>query len=285
MLQLLFEEKECVNRVSGFNQSSDTSTVNNETVNSQLKIRYSKVRRAEVYLCKFDKALEFEHSGNQYVIVIQNSSFNKSSHTLVIPCVTQCISDLPVHHIFRFSPENMVNYSKARVSQKTYFALGEYITPVHKSRLIKYLGTMTEDFMNKNIQPIIDLSLNLKREVVYRDLNLVQIQLLSFVDINELISISKMSLETREKAHKILQLFGFDYKHDGVQYLLDAICISKKLEYFNLEKLSNKLFETGKYNIDAKEIQRLISARVKERFGFKESPTIDFIRLVKRFLV
>lgn len=211
----------------------------------------------------------------------------------------------------------MVDHSNAKVSSKINVALGEAIKTVSKSRLIEYLGTMTEDFMDENIQPIIDRSLALKRKTetvtvskpevktviqtktvyveknldavqmakaTYRDLNLAQMQLLSFVDINELISISKTSAKDSEKAHKILQLFGFDFSKNGVQHLLDAICISPKSEYFNLETLSKKLSETGKYTIEASEIQRLIVARVKERFRLKKSPTIDFIRLVNRLL-
>lgn len=121
-------------------------------------------------------------------------------------------------------------------------------------------------------------------KATYRDLNLTQIQLLSFVDIDELLFISKSSIKDSKKSYKILQLFGFDFSKNGVQYLLDAICIAPKSKYFNLETLSQKLSETGEYTIEASEIQRLIVARVKERFKLKKSPTIDFIRLVNRLL-
>lgn len=117
---------------------------------------------------------------------------------IVLPCTTQHKANLPVHYIFRFSSENMVDHSNAKVSSKINVTLGEAITTVSKSRLIEYLGTMTE--------------------------------------------------------------------------------------YFNLETLSKKLSKTGKYTIEASEIQRLIVARVKERFRLKKSPTIDFIRLVNRLL-
>ena len=121
-------------------------------------------------------------------------------------------------------------------------------------------------------------------KATYRDLNLTQIQLLSFVDIDELLFISKSSIKDSKKSYKILQVFGFDFSKNGVQYLLDAICIAPKSKYFNLETLSQKLSETGEYTIEASEIQRLIVARVKERFKLKKSPTIDFIRLVNRLL-
>lgn len=37
-------------------------------------------------------------------------------------------------------------------------------------------------------------------------------------------------------------------------------------------------------NDDKDEIKRLIVARVKENFGFRKAPTIDFIRLINNFL-
>lgn len=281
-------------------------------------LRYPKVKRAEVYLCDFGKPFKHEQGGKRYAIIIQNDTGNKHSpNTIVLPCTTQYKPDLPVHYTFRFSSENMVDYSNAKVSGKTNVALGEAITTISKFKLIEYLGTMTQNFMDENIQPIIDQALALKRKTetitiskpeiktvvqtktvyvqkdldavqmakaTYRDLNLAQIQLLSFVDIDELISISKSSTEDIEKAYKILQLFGFDFSKNGVHYLLDAICIAPKSKYFSLETLSQKLSETGKYTIEASEIQRFIVARVKERFRFRKSPTIDFIRLVNCLL-
>lgn len=295
-----------------------TYDISDATEEPKFVLRYPKVKRAEVYLCDFGETLEHEQGGKRYAIIIQNDSGNEHSpNTIVLPCTTQHKANLPVHYIFRFSSENMVDYSNTKVSSKINVALGGNITTVSKSRLIEYLGTMTENFMDENIQPIIDHSLALKRntetvtvskpeikkviqtktvyvekdidavqmaKVTYRDLNLAQMQLLAFVDIDELFSISKSSIKDSEKAHKILQLFGFDFSKNGVQYLFDAVCIAPKSEYFNLETLSQKLFETGEYTIEASEIQRLIVARVKERFRFKKSPAIDFIRLVNCLL-
>lgn len=279
-----------------------TYNTSDATEEPKFVLRYPKVKRGEVYLCDFGENLEQELNGKRYAIIIQNDDGNEHSpNTIVLPCTTQHKNNLPVHYIFRFSSENMVEYSNARVSSKINVALGENITTVSKSRLTNYLGTMTENFMDEHIQPIIDRSLALKRKTktvyvekdldsvqmakaTYRDLNLTQIQLLSFVNIDELLLISKSSIKDSEKSYKILQLFGFDFSKNGVQYLLDAICIAPKSKYFNLETLSQKLSETGEYTIEASEIQRLIVARVKERFKLKKSPTIDFIRLVNRLL-
>ena len=77
-------------------------------------------------------------------------------------------------------------------------------------------------------------------------------------------------------------MFGFDLKKNGVQYLLKAIITSPKNDYFNVETLSESVSQEE--GIDQKEIKRLIIARVKETFGFRKAPTIDFIRLVNIFL-
>ena len=116
-----------------------------------------------------------------------------------------------------------------------------------------------------------------------KDVNMTQVQLLSFVDIKELMRISQSTSTDEVKAQKILDLFGFDFKRNGVQYLLKAIIASPKNAYFNLETLSETVSRTE--GIDKEEIKRLIVARVKETFGFRKAPTIDFIRLVNNFLV
>lgn len=296
------EAKPNVNKKAVICEEIVTYNTSDATEEPKFVLRYPKVKRGEVYLCDFGESFEGESGGKRYAIIIQNDDGNEHSlTTIVLPCTTKHKNNLPVHYIFRFSSENMVEYSNAKVSSKINVALGENITTISKSRLINYLGTMTENFMDEHIQPIIDRSLALKRKTktvyvekdldsvqmakaTYRDLNLTQIQLLSFVDIDELLFISKSSIKDSEKSYKILQLFGFDFSKNGVQYLLDAICIAPKSKYFNLETLSQKLSETGEYTIEASEIQRLIVARVKERFKLKKSPTIDFIRLVNRLL-
>lgn len=124
-------------------------------------------------------------------------------------------------------------------------------------------------------------NLELPRE--RKDVNMTQVQLLSFVDINELLKISQTNSNNEIKTQKILELFGFDFKRNGVQYLLKAIIASSKDAYFNIETLSESVSLSE--CVDKEEIKRLIVARVKERFGFRKAPTIDFIRLVSNLLV
>ena len=271
---------------------------------------YSQVKRGEVYMCDFGKPYGSEQAFERYAIVIQNDVGNLSSPTtIVIACTTQPKKHLPVHYHFKFSSKNMIDYDFERVGSEPNVILAEHIKSVDKTRLRKYLGTLTPEFM-KIIQDKIDISLALsrdvktivKKEIVYvdrpipaepavkpetpkehKDVSIVQIQLLSFVDINKLFNISQGDSTDEVKAQKILELFGFDFTKNGVQYLLKAIIASPKNAYFNLETLSKSVSQNEK--VDKDEVARLIVARVKETFGFKKAPTIDFIRLVNNFLV
>ena len=194
--------------------------------------------------------------------------------------------------------------------------MAEQIRTVDKTRLRRYIGFLTPEFMEQ-IEEKIYISLDLKpketivekevfvdkivEKIVYvdkivplkeetdvkpqkeqRDINMVQVQLLSFVNINELIKISQSKSTDEIKAKKILELFNFDFTKKGVEYLLKAIIASPKTNYFNLETLSDIV--SKEENDDKDEIKRLIVARVKENFGFRKAPTIDFIRLINNFL-
>lgn len=271
---------------------------------------YSKVKRGEMYWCDFGKPYGSEQGGYRPAIIIQNDDGNLSSpNTIVIPCTTAYKAKLPTHYLFTFSSQNIIDYDLERLGTAENVFLAEHIYTVAKARLRKYIGTVTPEVM-EILQEKIDISLHLgrkiktivKQEKVYidrpvpkktmanqkvskerKDVNMAQVQLLSFVDINELLKISQSYSTDEVKAQKILELFGFDFNKKGVQYLLKAIITSPKDDYFNLETLSESVSQ--KESIDKEEIKRLIVARVKERFGLKKSPTIDFIRLINNFLV
>ncbi len=267
---------------------------------SEYDLIYSEVKRGEVYLCDFGEPYGSEQGFKRYAIVIQNDDGNlHSPTTIVIACTTEHKKILPVHYHCTFSSQNMIDYDFARVGSEENVIMAEQIQTVDKTRLRKYLGTLTPEFMTM-LQEKIDISLHLSREVKSivkkekvsvdrpvpkerKDVNMVQVQLLSFVDINELLKISQNYSTDEVKAHRILELFGFDFKKNGVQYLLKAIITSPKDAYFNLETLSESVSRTE--SIDKEEIKRLIVARVKETFGFRKAPTIDFIRLVNNFLL
>lgn len=295
-------------------EKSIMESTNQEVMSAQTTqnydLIYSTVKRGEVYLCDFGEPYGSEQGYMRYAIVVQNDEGNlHSATTIVLACTTKQKKILPVHHHFVFSNENMLDYNVLRIGSKQNVVMAEQIRTIDKTRLRKFLGTMTPEFMEK-VQKIIDSSLHLKRteEVIdkpkkdyidktvyrnvqigsnkpkeYRNLNMVQMQLLAMVNIEELFKISKTKDSDGIKSERILQLFGFDMQKNGVQYLLKAILISPKDAYFNLETLCESIYK-NEPTIEKDEIKRIIVARVKEQFKLKKSPTIDFIRLVNSFL-
>ena len=258
---------------------------------SEYDIIYSKVKRGEVYLCDFGEPYGSEEGFMRYAIIAQNDDGNfHSPTTIVIACTSEYKKRLPVHLHCTFSSSNMVAYDLEKVGSTENVIMAEQIRTVDKTRLRKYLGMLTTDFMEQ-IDEKLNISLQLSQKVMVdpnapkerKDVNMVQIRLLSFVDINELLKISQEHATDEVKAEKILKLFGFDFNKKGVLYVLKAIIASPKDVYFNLETLSESV--SKEESIDKEEVKRLIVARVKETFGFRKAPTIDFIRLVNSFLL
>lgn len=297
--------------IQNFTEEAHPDIALEQTVVEKYDLLYPTVKRGELYFCDFGKPYCSEQGYERPAIVVQNDDGNlHSPTTIVLSCTTKPKNYLPVHHCFTFSNENMIGYDtvRARLEQSTVMA--EQIQTVDKSRLRKFLGTMTPEFMDK-MQEIIDISLGLQRQekvitrtetvyvdkIVYRDapvnidapkerrdLNIVQMQLLSLVDINELFKIAQSRDSDNIKAEKIIKLFGFDMNKNGVQYLFKAILVSPKKDYFNLETLCDSVAESEP-DLERDEIKRLIIARIKEQLAFKKSPAIDFIRLVNSFLI
>lgn len=258
---------------------------------SEYDIIYSKVKRGEVYLCDFGEPYGSEQGFMRYAIIAQNDDGNfHSPTTIVIACTSEHKKRLPVHLHCAFSSSNMVDYDLEKVGSTENVIMAEQIRTVDKTRLRKYLGMLTTDFMEQ-IDEKLNISLQLSQKVMVdpnapkerKDVNMVQIRLLSFVDINELLKISQEHATDEVKAEKILKLFGFDFNKKGVLYVLKAIIASPKDVYFNLETLSESV--SKEESIDKEEVKRLIVARVKETFGFRKAPTVDFIRLVNSFLL
>lgn len=274
---------------------------------------YPEVRRGEVYWCDFGESYGCEQGGLRPAIVVQNNYGNKYSYTtIVLPCTTTVRKDLPVHYRCTFSSLNMIDYNEEKGGLKEEnTVMTEQIRTVDKVRLRGYIGKLTPEIM-KEIQGKIDISLNLSRKVKRvinpektiidtpisisnekmvvgetkverKDVNMAQIELLSLVDIKKLLEISQSSATDEIRAQEILELFGFDLNKIGVKYLLKAIITSPKDSYYNLETLSEAV--SKEESVDKEEVKRLIIARIKERFNFKKTPTIDFIRLINNFLL
>lgn len=246
-------------------------------------VDYSKIRYGEVYLCNYGNGKGKEQQGECLVIIVQNDQGNSSSPTtIVVACAEDNNKKLPVHYLFTFSSKIMVDYQEELFENKQYLIKAEQIRTIDKSRLCKYMGTLTPEFM-QHVQKRLKISLNLKqtekKERKRTDINTVQIQLLSLIDMNQLLKIANQKYcNEEEKIKQILQLFGFDLQKKGVNYLFKAILLSPVCEYFNLETLAGQVAKSE--DADYEEVRRLIVARVKEKINFQKAPTIDFIRLI-----
>ena len=108
-------------------------------------------------------------------------------------------------------------------------------------------------------------------------------RILSKVDIDFLFGIVETGSSNKRKIARCLELFGFDLNEKGVDYLSDAIWVASGLLDYNVDILAEYVAELRCID-EASEIARLIIARVKENFGFKKAPTIDFIRLIDSLL-
>lgn len=129
----------------------------------QYNLIYSKVKRGEVYFCDFGEPYGSEQGYKRYAIVIQNNEGNANSPTtIVLGCTTKNKKKSPVHYEFVFSDENMINYDEKRVGSFPNVVMAEQIRTIDKTRLRRFIGTMTPQFMDK-LQEIIDISLHLKR--------------------------------------------------------------------------------------------------------------------------
>lgn len=255
-------------------------------------LKYPQVRRGQIYVCDFGKPFGSEQGYKRYALIVQNNTGNRTSPTtIVLACTSRKKANLPVHYKFVLSEKNMKDYNKKRVGEevKNNTLLAEQIRTVDKRRLRIFIGTMTNEFMEK-LQPIIDTSLGLKRKekiVVVnstKDLNMAQIQLLSKVDIEKILEISQKAESKETKIKQMLKLFNFNLESDGVQYLIKAIYLATNTNYFSMDTLCEKISKDEKI-LNNEKVQKIIIDTIKERFNFKESVSIDFIRLINILLI
>lgn len=276
---------------------------------AECNLIFPKVKRGEIYWCDLGEPYGSEMGFNRPVVIIQNDTGNENAPTtIVIPFTTAEKPKLPTHYNFDASAGIIIDDNFDNSHLKTSVLMAEQILTIDKSRLWKYIGRFDDQTMDK-LQRYIDISLNLRRESevivqekkVYvakpvkqevmveksvkaerRDLNKEQVHVLSLIDINKLFEISESNDTNKNKAKKILELFGFDLKKKGVWYLQKAIYMAPKNEYFDLDILSRRVAESE--DTDKEEIKRIIIARIKEHFGLRKSIAIDFIRLIVTFV-
>lgn len=100
-----------------------------------------KIKRGQVYLADLKDAHGSEQGGIRPVLVVQNNRGNKYSPTIIIACITSKAHTkhhLPTHY---YIPESIgLKYPS--------IIMMEQIRVIDKSRIIKYIGSVSPKFMN-----------------------------------------------------------------------------------------------------------------------------------------
>jgi mRNA interferase MazF len=90
-------------------------------------------RRGDIFFAELEEGTGSEQQGTRPVVIIQNNIGNKFSPTLIVACITSQIkTKLPTH-----------------VSWDTSTILCEQIKTIDKSRLGRFLGSLTTMQMEK----------------------------------------------------------------------------------------------------------------------------------------
>jgi len=239
------------------------------------------VYRGEVYKWGFirDKD-ESEGKIKECVIIIQNDyQMSASEDTIALFC-TSCYEErCPIWYTFRLTEETMCDHSSKRLEVFDHCTMFvSHIKGINRNQLGKYLGTMTDSFMN-TLQPTIDFCLGLKRS---RTVNWAQLQMLSTINMADLFVIAESKVSNSKKVSEFLKLFHFDMTQNGMEYVKKSILIATKLGDYRLEDLAEIIAKDEQVKAD--EVLRLIVERCKENFNFKKSPAISFIRLIHKLL-
>lgn len=253
-----------------------------QTKSSRSKISKSEmVYRGEVYqfgsVCHKDDG---EGTIKECVIIIQNDyQMSASDDTIALFCTSHYEERAPIQFSFRLTEETMIDHSAKTLEYFDCCTLFVgHIKGISRKQLGKYLGTMTDSFMN-TLQPTIDFCLGLKRS---RTVNWAQLQILSTINMADMFAIAESKVSNYEKVTEFLKLFRFDMTKNGTDYVSKSILIASTLGDYRLEDLAQIIAK--KENVDACEVLRLIVARIKENFHFRKSPALSFIRLIDKLL-
>ncbi|MBE6345470.1 MAG: hypothetical protein E7063_07305 [Spirochaetaceae bacterium] len=214
------------------------------------------------------------------VIIIQNDyQMSASDDTIALFCTSHYEERAPIQFSFALTEGTMVDHSVNRLElfDRCTMFVG-HIKGISRKQLGKYLGTMTDSFMN-TLQPTIDFCLGLKRS---RTVNWAQLQMLSTIDMADMFAIAESKVSNSQKVTEFLKLFHFDMSQNGMEYVKKAILVASTLGDYRLEDLVQLIAK--KEQVEASEVLRLIVARIKENFHFKKSPAISFIRLIDKLL-
>lgn len=94
------------------------------------------MKKGEIYYVDFGYAQGSEQGGKRPAVIVQNDIGNKySPTTIVVPLTTQNKTKLPTHTAIR--------------ATKSSLALAEQIRVVDKSRILRYVGKITNEEMER----------------------------------------------------------------------------------------------------------------------------------------
>lgn len=99
-----------------------------------------KIKRGQIYLVDLSRGIGSEQGGIRPVLVIQNNKGNKYSPTIIVACITSRIRTkhhLPTHY---YIPDSVGLKYRSIVMM-------EQIKVIDKSRIIKYVGSVSPRFM------------------------------------------------------------------------------------------------------------------------------------------
>ena len=112
------------------------------------------ISRGQIYLADLEPTIGSEQGGARPVLILQNDIGNRHSPTTIIAAITSRIYTkhiLPTHYMFP-SSSGLTHDS---------IALLEQIRVIDKSRILKYLGTLTpNDMINIDQKIVISLGIN-----------------------------------------------------------------------------------------------------------------------------
>ena len=112
------------------------------------------MRRGDVYLARLDPTLGSEQAGTRPVILVSRDAINRSSPVVVaVPCTTYRAGR-------RIYPSQVLLRAPEGGLGAASLALGDQVRAVAKSRLVKQLGSLSAEYLEK-IDRILLITLDL----------------------------------------------------------------------------------------------------------------------------
>ena len=115
------------------------------------------IRKGNIYYANLDPVIGSEQDGKRPVVVVQNNVANKHSPTIIIAPITTVIKKI-------YLPTHIIIY-KNDFLKKNSTILVEQVRVIDKTRLLTYLGKLTDDQIRKLDKALINaFDINIERE-------------------------------------------------------------------------------------------------------------------------